>query len=109
MLRLIATLAALGLAATLTGCAVAPYGYPAYGQPYYPYYPDYGYGYGYGYTPAYGSINIWGGGGGCCYYGHGYWHGGHGGHGGWHGGGSHGGGSHGGGGGGSWAGGGRGR
>jgi hypothetical protein len=69
MLRLIA---ALGVVAVLAGCAVAPgYGYPYYDGPAYPdygqaYYPDYGYGYGYGYAPAYGSVSIWGGGGGCC-------------------------------------------
>jgi hypothetical protein len=105
MLRLIA---ALGMAAALAGCAVAPgyYGYPDYGQAYYPGYP---YGYGYDYAPVYGSIGIWGGGGGCCYYNHphGYWHGGDG-H--WHGDGGHwhggNGGGHGGGEGGHWEGGG---
>jgi hypothetical protein len=118
--RLIASIALLAAAAGLAGCAVAPgydyaYGQPyyAYGQPYY--YPGYGYAYGPPYYPAYGSIGIYGGWGGCCYYhgGHGYWYGGHGGHGGWHGGGWHGGGGYGGyggmHGGSSWSGGGRGR
>jgi hypothetical protein len=87
--RLFASIALLA-AATLAGCAVAP-GYPAYGYAYGdPYYPGYGYAYG-PYYPAYGTVGIYGGWGGCCYYrgGHGYWHGGggHGGHGGWHGGG----------------------
>jgi hypothetical protein len=111
MLRLIA---ALGMVAVLTGCAVPP-GYPYYGQPSYPdytqpYYPDFGYGYGYGYEPDYASIGIWGGGG-CCFYPYGwygyggrYWRGGNGWHGGWQGG-WHGGGGHGGGGG-TWTGGG---
>ncbi|MFM0101712.1 hypothetical protein PQQ87_39395 [Paraburkholderia nemoris] len=102
MSRLIASVAMLAVAASLTGCVVAPgYDY-AYAQPYY---PGYGYAYGPVYGPAYGTVDIWGGWGGpCCYY-HGrggYWHGGgwhgggwHGGGGGWHGGG---GGSHGGGG-----------
>jgi hypothetical protein len=79
--RLIASVAMLAVAASLTGCAVAPgYDY-AYGQPYY---PGYGYAYGPVYGPVYGSVDIWGGWGGpCCYYhGGGYWHGR-----GWHGGG----------------------
>ncbi len=87
MSRLIASIALLAVAATLTGCAVAPpygYGY-GYAQPYY---PDYGYGYGPPYGPVYGSVGIWGGWGGCCYYRGGGWHG----RGGWHGGGWHGGG-----------------
>jgi uncharacterized membrane protein YgcG len=91
--RLVASIALITLAVSLTGCAVAPgYDY-AYAQPYY---PGYGYAYGPPYVPAYGTIGIWGGWGGgpCCYY----YHGGHGGHGhgggGWHGGGF--GGSHGG-------------
>lgn len=94
--RLVASMALLALAASLTGCAVAPgYDY-AYAQPYY-YYPGYGYPYGPPYAPVYGSIGIWGGWGGpCCYHGGGggHWHGGHGD---WHGGGWHGsgfGGSH---------------
>lgn len=99
MSRLIASVAMLAVAASLTGCVVAPgYDY-AYAQPYY---PGYGYAYGPVYGPAYGTVDIWGGWGGtCCYYhGHGgYRHGG-----GWHGGGWHGGGgSHGGGGGSSWS------
>jgi uncharacterized membrane protein YgcG len=91
--RLIASIALLAAAAGLAGCAVAPgYDY-AYGQPYYaygqPYYPGYGYAYGPPYYPGFGTVGIYGGWGGCCYYhgGHGYWHGHGGGHGGWHGGG----------------------
>jgi Beta-propeller domains of methanol dehydrogenase type len=90
--RLIASIAMLAAAASLTGCVVAPgYDY-AYAQPYYPYYPGYGYAYGPAYGPVYGTVGFWGGS--CCYYhgGGGYWHGG-----GWHGGGWHGGGWHGGG------------
>jgi hypothetical protein len=88
--RLVVSIALSALVAGLTGCVVAPgYDY-AYAQPYY---PSYGYAYGPPYVPAYGSVGIWGGwgGGGCCYYGGGHWHG----RGGWHGGGH--GGSHGGG------------
>ena len=61
MSRLIASIAMLAVAASLTGCVVAPgYDY-AYAQPYYP-------GYGYAYGPAYGrptvAVDIWGGWGG---------------------------------------------
>ena len=90
MSRLIASMMMLAIAASLTGCAVAPgYDY-GYAQPYYP-----GYGYAYGpYAPVYGTVDFGGGWGGpCCYYrGGGYWRG----RGGWHGGGWHGGGGHGG-------------
>jgi hypothetical protein len=118
MRKSIVALAIVGIAASLTGCAVAPgYGYPDYGdgEPYgspygYPY-DGYGYGYdyGYGYGPAYAGAFYFGGGGSRGWYGyhhgyggyHGGYHGGHGyGHGGtWSSSGSHGGG-HGGGGGG---------
>jgi hypothetical protein len=82
---------ALGAAAALAGCAVAPYpGYPGYYDASYAYPYAYGYPYGYGYYPGYYygpsfGFAYWGGGG-CCYRG---WRGGgwHGGHGGWHGGG----------------------
>ncbi|RQS28454.1 hypothetical protein DIE03_18585 [Burkholderia sp. Bp8992] len=58
MLKLIA---AAGVATLLAGCVVAPdagYGY-GYGQPYY---SDPGYAY--APSPVYGTVNIWGGGGG---------------------------------------------
>jgi hypothetical protein len=94
MLKIVAALAAL---AALGGCAVTPgYGYEQ------PYDPNYGYAPGY-YAPAYGTVNIWSGGGGYYrgYHG-GYGRGGHwrdGGHwnGGGHGGGHWNGGGHGGG------------
>ncbi|MGS0895603.1 hypothetical protein ACVBGC_24195 [Burkholderia stagnalis] len=57
MLKLIA---AAGVAILLAGCVVGPDpGYGGYGQPYY---ADPGYAY--GPSPVYGTVNIWGGGGG---------------------------------------------
>jgi hypothetical protein len=74
MLRLMAI---LGLAAALSGCVAYPAGY-GYADPAYAYGPDYAPAYGYG------SINVWGGGGGYHHwdyhhggwdhgYGHGHW------------------------------------
>ncbi len=57
MLRLLGT---LGIAAALAGCVAAPDGYYGYSDPYY---TD-GYAYGPGYAPVYGTVNVWGGGGG---------------------------------------------
>ncbi|VWC42910.1 putative lipoprotein [Burkholderia aenigmatica] len=56
MLKLIA---AAGVATLLAGCVVAPDAGYGYGQPYY---SDPGYGY--APSPVYGTVNIWGGGGG---------------------------------------------
>ncbi|AJY14522.1 hypothetical protein K6W16_10550 [Burkholderia dolosa] len=60
MLKLIA---AAGVATLLAGCVVGPDAGYGYGQTYY---SDPGYAYGPAYAPApvYGTINIWGGGGG---------------------------------------------
>ena len=56
MLKLIA---AAGVATLLAGCVVAPDAGYGYGQPYY---SDPGYAY--APSPVYGTVNIWGGGGG---------------------------------------------
>ncbi|MBY4867308.1 MULTISPECIES: hypothetical protein [Burkholderia] len=56
MLKLIA---AAGVATLLAGCVVGPEAGYGYGQPYY---SDPGYAY--GPSPVYGTVNIWGGGGG---------------------------------------------
>ncbi|KWF56303.1 hypothetical protein WT72_22820 [Burkholderia pseudomultivorans] len=56
MLKLIA---AAGVATLLAGCVVGPDPGYGYGQPYY---SDPGYAY--GPSPVYGTVNIWGGGGG---------------------------------------------
>ncbi|KHJ62994.1 lipoprotein, partial [Burkholderia glumae] len=55
----------LGIAAALAGCVAVPDGGYGYSQPYYTngYADSYGYGGG-GYAPVYGTVNIWGGGGG---------------------------------------------
>jgi hypothetical protein len=91
-------IATLGSAALLAGCAVEPwpgdYAYYGYDYPYgyaYPYGYGYGYGYypGYYYGPAFGTIGIFGGGGGRFHHDHGFRGGGH--WGGGHFGGSHGG------------------
>ncbi|AOI58182.1 hypothetical protein WL88_07610 [Burkholderia diffusa] len=60
MLKLIA---AAGVATLLAGCVVGPDAGYGYGQPYYSD-PGYAYGPAYGPSPIYGTVNIWGGGGG---------------------------------------------
>jgi len=81
MLKLIA---AAGVATLLAGCVVGPEAGYGYGQPYY---SDPGYAY--GPSPVYGTVNIWGGGGGRDWdHGRRDYHRGDWGHGGWgHGGG----------------------
>ncbi|WDD94890.1 hypothetical protein Bsp3421_005037 [Burkholderia sp. FERM BP-3421] len=78
MFRLFAILSA---GALLAGCVAVPDGGYGYAQPYYPGGYAYAPGYGPGYAPVYGTINVWGGGGG-DWRGHRGWRG----DGGWHGG-----------------------
>ncbi|OXH85904.1 hypothetical protein CA831_25645, partial [Burkholderia multivorans] len=60
MLKLIA---AAGVATLLAGCVVGPDAGYGYGQSYYSD-PGYAYGPAYAPSPVYGTVNIWGGGGG---------------------------------------------
>ncbi|RQR57587.1 hypothetical protein DIE18_24020 [Burkholderia sp. Bp9125] len=64
MIKLITLATTTAVATLLTGCVVGPdagYGY-GYGQQ--TYYSDPGYAYGPSYAPLYGTVNVWGGGGG---------------------------------------------
>ncbi|MBN3817194.1 hypothetical protein G3N57_11500 [Paraburkholderia sp. Se-20369] len=60
MIKLITLATTAAVATLLTGCVVGPD--PGYGYGQQTYYSDPGYAYGPSYAPAYGTVNIWGGG-----------------------------------------------
>ncbi|KVN56904.1 hypothetical protein [Burkholderia stagnalis] len=62
MIKLITLATTTAVATLLTGCVVGPDAGYGYGQQ--AYYSDPGYAYGPSYAPLYGTVNVWGGGGG---------------------------------------------